>query len=81
MQPSTIGGQRKFAPDKDFKIIAHGLSAQNVYIKSARLNGKNFNQAWIAHEDILKGGELIFEMDSQPSSWGTTILPPLSLKQ
>jgi len=66
---------------KDFKIIAHGLSAQNVYIKSARLNGKNFNQAWITHEDILKGGELVFEMDSRPSLWGSTILPPLSLKK
>lgn len=66
---------------KDFKIIAHGLSDQNIYIKSARLNGKVFEQAWISHEDILKGGELIYEMDSKPSAWGTRILPPLSLKQ
>lgn len=66
---------------KDFKIIAHGLSDQNIYIKSAKLNGKVFEQAWISHEDILKGGELIYEMDSKPSAWGTKILPPLSLKQ
>ncbi|HEY0176938.1 MAG TPA: GH92 family glycosyl hydrolase [Pedobacter sp.] len=66
---------------KDFKIVAHGLSDQNIYIKSAKLNGKVFEQAWISHEDILKGGELIYEMDSKPSAWGTRILPPLSLKQ
>jgi len=61
---------------KDFKLRADGLSAENIYIKSAKLNGKVFNQAWITHADILKGGELILEMDAKPSDWGTTVLPP-----
>jgi predicted alpha-1,2-mannosidase len=65
---------------KDFKVTAKGLSDKNIYIKSARLNGKAFNQAWIDHDDILKGGELVLEMDAKPSAWGTQILPPLSLK-
>jgi predicted alpha-1,2-mannosidase len=59
-----------------FKIAAKNLSDKNKYIKSATLNGKAYNKAWITHDDIMKGGELIFEMDSKPSSWGTTILPP-----
>lgn len=66
---------------RDFKIIAHGLSDKHVYIKSATLNGKSFDQAWINHEELLKGGILIFEMDTQPSAWGTQILPPLSIDQ
>lgn len=61
---------------KIFKITTKNLSDKNKYIKSALLNGKPYNQAWILHEDIIKGGELIFEMDSKPSTWGTTILPP-----
>ena len=66
---------------RDFKIIARNLSNKNIFIKSATLNGKPFNQAWIEHEDIVNGGELIFEMDSKPSAvWGKTILPPSLLQ-
>ncbi|MEO8239256.1 MAG: GH92 family glycosyl hydrolase [Flavobacterium sp.] len=60
----------------NFKISAKKMSDKNKYIKSALLNGKPYNKAWILHDDIVKGGELIFEMDSKPSGWGTTILPP-----
>ncbi|MNL22747.1 Glycosyl hydrolase family 92 [compost metagenome] len=52
------------------------MSDKNKYIKSALLDGKPYNKAWILHDDIAKGGELIFEMDSKPSAWGATILPP-----
>ena len=66
---------------KNFKIIAKNLSLKNVFIKTATLNGKQFNQAWIEHEDIVKGGELVFEMDSKPSNnWGNKILPPSLFK-
>ncbi len=61
---------------KEFKIIAHNYSDKNVFIKSATLNGKPFDQAWIEHKDIVKGGELIFEMSSKPSEWGSKVLPP-----
>ena len=63
-----------------FKLVAKNLSAKNIFIKSATLNGKSFNQAWIEHQDIVNGGELIFEMDSKPSSsWGKTVLPPVAI--
>lgn len=62
---------------KDFTIIAKNLSDKNIYIKSAILNGKDFKRAWIEHHDIVVGGNLILEMDAQPSAlWGTTLLPP-----
>lgn len=60
----------------DFKIMAHNLSKKNVFVKSATLNGKPFNQAWIEHADIIHGGELILEMNSRPSDWGSALLPP-----
>ncbi len=62
---------------KDFKIVANNLSGKNIFIKSATLNGKPYKQAWIEHDDIVKGGELVFEMDAMPSDWGTQILPPV----
>ncbi len=61
---------------KDFKITARNLSDKNQYIKAAWLNGKPFNQAWIEHEDITKGGELILEMGDRASGWGAGKVPP-----
>jgi predicted alpha-1,2-mannosidase len=61
---------------KVFKITTRKMSDKNKYIKAAYLNGKEYSKAWILHDDIVKGGELIFEMDSKPSAWGTAILPP-----
>jgi len=61
---------------KEFKIIARNHSDKNIFIHSATLNGKPFDQAWIDHKDISQGGELIFEMNSNPSNWGNKIMPP-----
>ncbi len=62
---------------KNFTITTRNLSDTNMYIKSVKLNGKAFDQAWIEHEDIVKGGELVLEMADKPSAWGTKSLPPL----
>ena len=59
-----------------FKIIARNLSDKNIYIQSAKLNGKEYNWSWIEHQDIVQGGELILQMATKPSAWGTTQLPP-----
>ena len=61
---------------KTFTVIAKNLSDKNIYIKSARLNGKVYDKSWIEHQDIINGGELVFEMSATPSDWGTKILPP-----
>ena len=66
----------KLENGKSFKIITKKMNDKNKYIKTALLNGKPYNKAWIMHDDIMNGGELILEMDSKPSAWGTTILPP-----
>jgi hypothetical protein len=54
-----------------FVIRAIGVSAQNIYIQSARLNGKPYNKSYLPHHLIMNGGELIFEMGPQPNKgWG-----------
>ena len=57
---------------KKFVIKANGISANNYYIKSASLNGKNYESSTLNHADIMKGGELTFVMSNQPNKkWGT----------
>lgn len=63
------------ANGKTFEISAQNLSNENIYIESATLNGKPFNQAWITHSQIMQGGELVLKMSSTPSEWGTSNLP------
>ncbi len=57
---------------KTFAIKAIGVSDQNFYIQSASLNGKPYTKCSISHADILKGGELVFNMGPQPNkAWGS----------
>jgi len=56
---------------KEFTIEAKNQNKGNNYIQSATLNGKPFNQSWITHADIVKGGKLVFEMGAEPNkNWG-----------
>jgi predicted alpha-1,2-mannosidase len=47
---------------KTFTVRADGISKENIYVKSVSLNGKKLDGFKIRHEEILKGGELVFEM-------------------
>ena len=60
-------------PDnRKFRIIAEGNSDSNIYIQSAKLNGKQYPYSWISHEDIMKGGTLKLIMgDSPAKDFGT----------
>jgi predicted alpha-1,2-mannosidase len=61
---------------KKLKITAENLSAENIYIVSAELNGRPLNQAWFRYGDIEQGAVLKFTMGSQPSGWGSAKPPP-----
>jgi putative alpha-1,2-mannosidase len=53
-------------------MTAQNLSEQNIYIQSARLNGKTWDQPWLAYREVKNGGHLDFTMGPQPNpSWGT----------
>ena len=54
--------------DKTFKIKAENQSAENIYVKSVKLNGELLEGFNISHAQIMAGGELVFEMtDKSPS--------------
>jgi len=55
---------------RTFEIEAHNASAENKYIQSAQLNGKELNRPWISHEAVLNG-KLVLEMGPTANrSWG-----------
>ncbi|MBQ0149273.1 MAG: GH92 family glycosyl hydrolase [Bacteroidales bacterium] len=47
---------------KTFRVVAEGNSAENIYIKEARLNGKPLEGMQISYQEIMSGGELRLEM-------------------
>ncbi|MBE0653345.1 MAG: GH92 family glycosyl hydrolase, partial [Bacteroidales bacterium] len=54
-----------------FTIRALNNSPENKYIQSATLNGKSFSRSFIRHDEIMKGGEIVFEMGPDPNEkWG-----------
>lgn len=54
-----------------FSIVTINNSKENIYIQSARLNGNPVSRTWITHGEIIKGGELVFEMGPVPNKkWG-----------
>jgi predicted alpha-1,2-mannosidase len=50
---------------KTFQIKANNQSAQNIYVKSVSLNGKKLDDYFITHQQIMEGGELVFEMSKE----------------
>lgn len=58
--------------NKTFTMNVLNNSAANKYIQRITLNGKNYPKSYIQYKDIMKGGTLVIEMGSKPSSWGTS---------
>lgn len=50
-----------------FIVEASNNSKQNVFIKSASINGQNLSKNFITYDQIIQGGSLKFQMDSVPN--------------
>jgi len=50
---------------KTFTITAKNQSAKNVYVQKVELNGRPLTGLTLKHEDIMKGGNLVFFMGSK----------------
>ncbi len=47
---------------RTFTVIAHDNSPENIYIKSASLNGKTLDRTYVTYDEIAAGGVLEFRM-------------------
>ena len=56
---------------KTFTIVAKNNSDRNIYVQSARLNGKALKNSYIEFNDIRHGGTLELVMGPKPSKWAT----------
>lgn len=60
-----------YAKGRTFTVLAHRSSPSDIYIQSAKLNGKPFNRSWIGYEEVSNGGTIEFTMGAAPNkSWG-----------
>jgi predicted alpha-1,2-mannosidase len=56
---------------KTFTIKSDHYSAENNYIQSAKLNGKEYSKCYLDYKDIMDGGVLELVMGDIPNtSWG-----------
>lgn len=57
---------------KTFTVLAKNNSDKNIYVQSARLNGKTLKNSYVDFNDIRRGGTLELVMGPKPSKWATT---------
>jgi predicted alpha-1,2-mannosidase len=55
-----------------FTVVANGYEEGHFYIKSAELNGQTFNRSYLNHDEIMAGGNLVFNLSPTPTAWATS---------
>ena len=56
---------------KTFTVVAKNNSDKNIYVQSARLNGKTLKNSYVDFNDIRHGGTLELVIGPKPSKWAT----------
>ncbi len=56
---------------KTFTVVAKNNSDKNIYVQSARLNGKTLKNSYVDFNDIRRGGTLELVMGPKPSKWAS----------
>ncbi|MCD8313402.1 MAG: GH92 family glycosyl hydrolase, partial [Bacteroidales bacterium] len=55
---------------RTFRIVAKDNSDENIYVQSARLNGKPLDRSHISYAEIMAGGTLELQMGPERSRFG-----------
>lgn len=61
----------RLANGKIFTVIAKNNSATNLYIQSAKLNGKPLDKPVLTYHEMMQGSTIEFVMGPQPSKWAS----------
>ncbi len=55
-----------------FTVRSRDVSAVNLYVQSATLDGQPHDRAWISHHDVARGATLVLQMGPRPNErWGS----------
>ena len=69
--PSFKSMKLELPNGNEFVVKADNLSAENFYIQSAKLNGKEYTKSYINYNDVKNGSVLEFVMGPKPNKeWG-----------
>ena len=60
--PAFENLELKLPGGKKFTVKAIDLSDENFYVEEVSLNGEKLDRTWITHEEVVAGGELVFQM-------------------
>ncbi len=52
---------------KTMEIKAPEVSDENRYVQKVTLNGQEITKLYLTHKQLMQGGELVFEMGSEPN--------------
>ena len=67
----TIHLDQRYYTGKTFKITTIDNSRENMYIQSAKLNGKDHNKMWFYHRELAAGAHLEITLGPKPNTaWG-----------
>lgn len=64
----TVSLNQDYYPGRRFVIRTSGNSDSGMYVKSMRLNGKDWNTVQLPWSELTKGGELDIEMSDVPNT-------------
>ncbi|GAB3733309.1 GH92 family glycosyl hydrolase [Hymenobacter agri] len=69
--PAVARAVLTLAGGKTLTIEAKNNNAAHPYIQAVTRNGRPYPKSYITHQDLLRGGTLVFEMGPKPSpTWG-----------
>jgi predicted alpha-1,2-mannosidase len=69
--PTLKSAEIKLDNGEVFKVFVNNAMKDNIYIQSAKLNGKPYTKTYITQNDIESGGVLEFVMGKLPNTkWG-----------
>ena len=63
----TIKLDNGYFKGNQIEIIAYNNTQENVYIQSLTWNGQKLEKPFISHQELAKGGKLVFEMGAKPN--------------
>ncbi|MEX0981558.1 MAG: GH92 family glycosyl hydrolase [Bacteroidales bacterium] len=68
----TIYLDEDFYSNNKLSLKTINNSPSNKYIQSIKLNNKAINRTWLRHNELVNGGNIVFELGSKPNkNWGT----------
>jgi predicted alpha-1,2-mannosidase len=72
-RPALRRAALKLPGGKTFTVRAENLSDANRYIQSVTLDGHPHDRAYLHHQELLRGGTLVFTMGPRPDhTWATS---------